>query len=169
MEAIKIDDVKFTNTNDFCINIATTSRVCTFSNITSENYKKGILVNGTNHLFQKIRLSNSTHDKGNGDIAGIVFRGGNNHTLEDFTCTGNTTDSAWDLEIHSTNTTVKNSTCDNVLVTGEGASLNIVESRNLIRIEGNPQGIQLVKCKSKNLEATGTVTMTTCNFGSGSS
>ncbi|OXA49549.1 uncharacterized protein LOC110854475 [Folsomia candida] len=161
---IKIDTVKFINNYKWCITMTDTTRSCTISDVTCENIQDGIHVDGTNHHLQKIRVSFSPNKRYNA-LYGIYFEG-DNHTLEDFTCTGNTNNSRWDLYILSSSTTVKNSTCYNVLVDGDGARLNNVESRNLIGINGDLQNVQLVKCKSKNLEASGAVTMTGCTFDS---
>lgn len=129
------------------------------------NSDDGILVSGTHHLLKRIVFENDPVLKGI-SCHGVRFLGGDNHTIEDSTFVKFGPYFKWDIIIESANTTAKYCTCYATKVAGEGACLSNVESRNLIRIKKFPDSIQLLKCKSKKLNAEGKVSMTDCDFSS---
>lgn len=164
----RINCVKLTNIVHWCIVLEKRSRNCTISDLISENNKRGILVRGEHHTLNGINFANSG-EPNNRYLSSVCFEGGGNHTIDKLTCTGYRADTGWNLEIKSSNITVQNCTCFDVLVLGSSVTLSKVNSRDLIRIEGNPKNVELVKCESKKLESKGTLTMTECDFGSVSS
>lgn len=156
-----LDGIQFDSIKGTCIYVTEKSDGNMIKTISGINIPMGIMCDGKNNEFTKIRFSKTIHTH---RFCGVMFSSsGHSNRINDLV-SSNSGENDWDLVIQSNKFTATDCTCSKILVYGENVTLANVNCSDKILVEKYAVNINLRNCRGKLLQLESPVMQEDCLF-----